>query len=199
MATHHPPPRVAAGGVAMHVMVPGAMNSYYSLNQNTPAPAAVLNMPPSTRPRIAGSTAPPAHRGRGGPHYPLHPTPWGVQPNMPPSTRPRIAGVHRASCPSRAGGTTFSSPPRQGCPTQHAAINKTPHSGVHRASCPSRAGGTTLSSPPHSVGCLTQHASNKTPLCGCPPRLLPIAGGGTTFSLNTPSSGRDRLHQQDPA
>ena len=31
-----------------------------------------------TLPLRAGSTAPPAHRGRGGPNSPLHPTPWGV-------------------------------------------------------------------------------------------------------------------------
>merc|ERR1711873_176037 len=81
---------------------------------NTAAPAAVLNMPPSTRPRIAGSTAPPAHRGRGGPHYPLHPTPWGVQPNMPPSTRPRIAGSTAPPAHRGRGGdhTLFSTPLR---------------------------------------------------------------------------------------
>merc|ERR1711873_306129 len=118
-------------------------------------------MPPSTRPRIAGSTAPPAHRGRG-------------------------------------GGTTLPSPPHSvGCPTQHAAINKTPHSGVHRASCPSRAGGTTLSSPPRQ-GCPTQHASIKhggsgrrpqLPLINIPPSRegYPTAWGVTKASGYAPS------------
>ena len=39
------------------------------------------NMPPSTRPRHAGSTAPPAHCGRGGPHSFLHPAPRGCLTN----------------------------------------------------------------------------------------------------------------------
>merc|ERR1712082_398485 len=117
-------------------------------------------MPPSTRPRIAGSTAPPAHRGRGGPHYPLHPTPWGVQPNMPPSTRPRIAGSTAPPAHRGRGGPHYPLHPTPWGVQPNTPPSSRPRiAGVHRASCPSRAGGTTLSSPPHSVGCLTQHAS----------------------------------------
>ena len=138
------------------VMAPGAMNSSTAHALSGVSLAYIIN-PPSS--------------GRG-----VH---------LPPSTRPCPLGRGPPRLLPIAGGgdlILFSTlPTRAGCPTQHAAINKTPHSGVHRASCPLRAGGgTTISSPPHSVGCLTKHATNKTPHSGCPPRLLPIAGGGGT-------------------
>merc|ERR1711873_235011 len=97
------------------------------------------------------------------------------------------AGVHRASCPSRAGGTTLSSPPHSvGCPTQHATTRPR-IAGVHRASRPSRAGGTTFSSPPRQ-GCPTQHASTRPRIAGstAPPAHL---GRGGPNSLSTPLRG----------
>merc|ERR1712055_680768 len=81
-------------------------------------------------------------------------------------------GVNRASCPSRAGGTTFSSPPHSvGCPTQHASTRPCPLGRGPPRLLPIAGGGDHILSPPHSVGCLTQHASiNKT---------LPLRAGST--------------------
>merc|ERR1711873_264568 len=137
----------------------------------------------------------------GGPHYPLHSTPWGVQPNMSPSSRPRIARSTAPPAHRGRGGPHYPLHPTPwGVQPSMPPSSRPRIAGVHRASCPLRAGGTTLSSPPHSVGCLTKHATNKTPQSGCPPRLLPIAGGGDHPLFSTPLRGvsNPTCLQQDP-
>merc|ERR1711873_166408 len=91
------------------------------------------------------------------------------------------SGVHRASCPSRAGGTTFSSPPRQGCLTQRATTRPR-YAGVHRASCPSRAGGDHILFSTPLRGVSNPTCLNKTPHSGVHRASCPSRAGGTTFS-----------------
>merc|ERR1711873_263179 len=143
----------------------------------------------------------PAHRGRGGPHYPLHPTPWGVQPNMPPSTRPRIAGSTAPPAHRGRGATLSSRPHSVGCPTQHAAINKTPHSGCPPRLLPIAGGGdhTLFSTPLRGVSNPTCHQQDPAMRVSTAPPAHCGRGGHTLFSIPLSGVSNPTCHQQDPA
>merc|ERR1711942_74396 len=92
------------------VMLPSAMSSSYAHHQH---PVLWTGPPPSTRPRIAGSTAPPAHRGRG--DHIIFSTPLrGVSNPTAPINKTPHSGVHRAPAHRGRGDHIIFSTPLRG-------------------------------------------------------------------------------------